>query len=312
MNSFDITPEYYLNHELDHFSPSQDTKPIDFWFWMYVVKNSEFRRKRKANPNMIGGTAAEGNTTQTFIHPATDQEVIIPPFSLGSYLFNGYTKEKAIETAIEYCQEKKLLFTGDDLEHFEKIIDILPIVLLNSFKAVDELKLLDEELQAQKLCSYKHPGIDVHTIGYVDIATPTRFIEYKTKWMSKGKRGKKDQLLYRKNNIPTEKTGPDYNHILQVAHYWKATNLEPIILYVSGHKENDYIIFTPDNCDKLKPESLENFIEHSRRTQMVRQNILQQSNNIKDLAKFIQPDFSSFYWRDFNSEEMQEVNKLWQ
>ena len=45
---------------------------------------------------------------------------------------------------------------------------------------------------------------------------------------------------------------------------------------------------------------------------MVRQNILQQSNNIKDLAKFIQPDFSSFYWRDFNSEEMQEVNKLWQ
>ena len=76
MSGIDFVPQYYLDIDLNHFSPSQLNLPNDVWLHNYVYKDQEWRRNGKIpNPNMTAGNAAQDG--------------------LNRYIFEGYTSEEA-------------------------------------------------------------------------------------------------------------------------------------------------------------------------------------------------------------------------
>jgi len=61
----------------------------------------------------------------------------------------------------------------------------------------------------------------------------------------------------------------------------------------------------------MEHHKLQEYIDYARRTQLVRQNLLKLSDDPGDIAKYIQPDFSSFYYNNLNKEQMKEITDLW-
>jgi hypothetical protein len=301
-------PDYFLNVGLNHFSPSQDTKPLDYWYATYVMKDQEFRRKIKPNPNMNGGNAVQGDKQREIT--TQDGEVItIPGFGVGGYLFEHFTKQQAIESAIEYMQDYQKLYTDRDLEHFHEVIKRIPVSVTNLIKAFDSEKIFDQgDMTTETYVEYQHDDIEIVTIGRTDLATPKYIYEVKTKWFKKGKVKKDGTQGFTSASIPKQ---PDFAHLMQVAFYWKATGLDTKIIYATGNKEDDWIIYDKDNCEAMEHHKLEEYIDYARRTQLVRQNLLKLSDNPGDIAKYIQPDFSSFYYNNLNKEQMKEITDLW-
>ena len=50
MSEIEFVPDYYSKWDIDHFSPSQDAKPLDNWFYEYCVNTQAWRRNKKPNP----------------------------------------------------------------------------------------------------------------------------------------------------------------------------------------------------------------------------------------------------------------------
>ena len=145
-------------------------------------------------------------------------------------------------------------------------------------------------------------GIDVPVIGYIDLVSSDSFCEMKSKSPRRGQVKKDGTRGYSKASIPAV---PEYNHLCQTAIYKEATGLVPTIAYVAEH---DAVLFTPDNCDELKPAGLAHYLEEIRCKAMRWQNLLKISTDPKVLAGIVEPDFTSFYW---DEETMQEARELW-
>tara|TARA_Y100001951_G_scaffold50538_1_gene39906 strand:- start:1543 stop:2484 length:942 start_codon:yes stop_codon:yes gene_type:complete len=309
-----VIPEYYLKYGLEHSSPAQFTKPMDHWIWHYVLNDRKYRNSRPKSPNMIGGNAVQGDKNRTFIHPTTEEEVTIYAHGLGAYLFENKTIEESILTADEYLDEKKIMFSGDDLEHYAEVTKRTPIAIRRSIQALKDFGIeKHKNLTSEDNVEWQYPGIDIVTVGKTDIQTQTHVVEFKTIWFRRnGKSAKTKQMLFASNSLPKK---PMHDHLLQLSFYWKATNKEPIIVYVTGNNVKDgpgYVIFTKDNCDELRKEYLDALVETARKTQMVRQNLLQNAKTKKDVTRFVQLDFrNGFYWNSFTTQEKQEIENIW-
>jgi hypothetical protein len=309
-----VIPEYYLNFGLDHSSPSQFTKPIDWFVWNYALNDAKYRRKRPPAPNMEGGNAVQGDKNRTFIHPTTEKEVTIPAHGLGAYLFEKQTVEQAIMTAEEYCEEKQIIFSGDDFEHFGEVKKRTPKAIRRAVNCIKEFGVeKQKDLTSEQQVEWQYPGIDITSIGFTDIQSSSHVYEFKTIWFRKKGRSKKtNELQYASNSLPKK---PSYDHLLQTSFYAKATGKEPVIIYVTGNPIKDgegYIIFTKENCDDLTKDGLEKYIEDVRQTQQVRQNLFKICKSKKDLTKLVQLNFNnSFYWNNFTTQEKEEIQKIW-
>jgi len=290
MSGIDFVPQYYLDIDLNHFSPSQLNLPNDVWLHNYVYKDQEWRRNGKIpNPNMTAGNAAQDG--------------------LNRFIFDNYTSEEAQKDAVTQYAKNKILYQDDQLLHFETNLDAMQMCVANGIAALNELKLKKQkDISSELYCEYQLPGIDITTIGRTDVLTSNYLIELKTKWKRKGAVRKDGTRGFNKVAIPKK---PDFNYLGQVAFYWKATGKEPHLIYHTGNFEGDYAIFNKDNCEQMTPEYFEHSLEHYRQVQTVRQNLLQISTDPKVLAQYIQPDFSSFYWNDIRGTELEEARNLW-
>ena len=76
--------------------------------------------------------------------------------------------------------------------------------------------------------------------------------------------------------------------------------------------KNEFTIFSKDNCELMTPEAFDEYLEDCRKTLESRQNLLKLSSDPKEIAKYIQPDFEHFMWRDLNEEQMKEAKALWE
>ena len=312
MSDLEFVPDYYSKWDIDHFSPSQDSKPLDNWFYEYCVNTQAWRRNKKPNPNMKAGNSVQGDTDR-IITTQDGSEVTLEPFGLGAWIFNNYTEKQAIESAVQHFKEQCILYDWQDKDkvHADEVLERIPLCIKNSIKAFLEFGVKKlTNLTTEKYVDYKHDNIDVTTIGRMDVGSDTHVIEFKTRWFStvKNKKG----FGFRNKSVPNpEKDQPLYSHCQQVAFYNKATNLIPVIIYASGSKEDAYSIFTPENCESLRDIGLSKFITHSRSIQLARQNLLKVSDNPEVIAAHIQPDFDHYMWRDYKPDELEEVKKLW-
>ena len=178
----------------------------------------------------------------------------------------------------------------------------------NGLDALTEIEFFTQPGTTEEYCQYQIPGIEVKTEGKTDLLTKDYVVELKTKWKKRGVVKKDGTRSWNKVAIP--KT-PDFNYLCQCAFYWKATKKPIYLIYHTGFEKGSYTIFHKDNCEKMRPEYLELCLEHYQMVQSVRQNLLEISSSPRELAKYIQPDFSSFYWRDLSDEEMEEARSLW-
>ena len=181
----------------------------------------------------------------------------------------------------------------------EKYIEILPNMIQQG------IDLLGERFggsQDEQRVEVSLQDIEVPVIGYIDLCSSSEFCEVKSKSPRRGSVKKDGTRGYTKATIPSQ---PEYNHLCQVSIYSAATGLAPSVAYVAAH---DAVLFTPNNCDELKPSGMAHYLEEVRAKALRWQNLLKISTDPKVLATIVEPDWTSFYW---DEETIEEAKTLW-
>ena len=99
------------------------------------------------------------------------------------------------------------------------------------------------------------------------------------------------------------------DHILQVATYYFACEekKKPHLLVMNEEKYN---IFTPDNCDDLKPENLKLHVAKMDRIAQEREQIMARHAGKTTWVEEISPDFTHFFWKNMG-EHLDIAKKHW-
>ena len=141
-------------------------------------------------------------------------------------------------------------------------------------------------------------------IGRIDFEDQKNFIELKNKWRYSRKRkdGTITYPLYGiKNDISAE-------YLLQCAFYHLATNKKPHLVIVS---EEEYKIFSPDNCEVLKPKNLKKILNKMAMIALRRERLMERHAGKSSFVQDVEPTFDHpFYW-NFGGNHKQEAMKLW-
>lgn len=263
---------------LEHFSPSQLNLPIANWLFDYLYLSKEERREKKVGENAAYGTS---------VHNAVQ-----------AILCHGQSKDDAVQSALldfdfhpaDESPEKREKFRELISPAVESGVELLYDLFLN---ARDEERI-----------SITLDGVAIPVIGYVDIIGDEYFCECKTKAPRLGPIKKDGTRSWVRPSMPKQ---PEWNHLQQVAVYWKATGLTPTLAYISASGSH---MFTPDNCDQLKEESLEFALNELRQKALIRQNLISVSTDPKVLAGLMDPDFKHpFYWNHQFKDKAKELFK---
>lgn len=262
---------------ITHFSHSQLNRQLGSWVFMYCYLNKEQRREMK-----VGENAALGTSVHNLIQ---------------AVLCAGQDIEEAIKMALMDFDFHPADESAEKREKFRELIPQMGEVgidlLAGKFGGAREEKSVEVFL----------PGIEIPIIGYVDMMADGVFCEMKTKAPRLGAVKKDGTRGWSRAPLPKE---PQMDHVMQAAIYWKATEAEPNIAYITA---DEGVIFEPSNCDLLKKDGLEFAIEEARRKALIRQNLLKISTDAKVLAGLVEPEFDHpFYW---NHQFKEEAKELW-
>jgi len=273
----DIIEKKFKSIGLEHFSPSQLTRPISVWMFEYIALNKDLRRTIVVGENAAFGTSVHQGI-QGIICSGQDIETVSED-ALTSFDFHpankSEEKRKAYRELIRPAIETGVSLLGNDFGGSE----------------------------AEKKIELYLPGVHLPIIGYVDMHTDKTFCEMKTKAPRQNPPKKDGTRTFGKASLPKE---PLFDHILQSAVYYKATGAAPHIAYISP---NDGIVFDSSNCEMLKPSGINFAVEEIRKKAILRQNLINISTDPKVLAGLIEADFNHpFYW-DHNFK--QEAKDLW-
>jgi hypothetical protein len=150
------------------------------------------------------------------------------------------------------------------------------------------------------------PGCQLPVIGRVDFEDEKNFIELKTKWYKKNRPRKDGSQTFSVPKIDEGYMGWN-EHILQVAFYYLATGKKPHLLVVNPE---NYNIFTPDNCEDLKPKNLKNLINKMRVVCKRREEIMERHVGKTTWVEDIFPDFGHFFWKGMG-DHLTNAMRLW-
>ena len=271
-----MSEQNFLKIGLDHFSPSQLLRPTPNWLFEYVYLTKDQRRAITVGENAAYGTAVH-NGIQDFLSGYIGMDQAVDQ-ALMDYDFHPADEDK--EKRIEF-RERIDPAVRLGCEHFSEMMGA----------------------EAEQKIHLELPDVSIPLTGYIDLVHDGNLYEMKTKAPRKGQIKKDGTRGWSKPAMPKE---PDYNHLCQVAVYWKATGLKPNIVYIS---DTDIAHFDQDNCDKLSSEHLEFCLYDLRRRALIRQNLLAISTDPKVLAGLVEPEFNHpFYW---NNQFIDEARTLW-
>lgn len=264
---------------LRHYSPSQLNKPLGNWMFNYCYLDSEKRRNIKVGYNAAFGTAVHGG--------------------LQSMLTLGASLDEAIDSA-QMSMDFHEAPQSEPHEKLAKFRELIPDAIEQGIEVLSTpFGGCKEEQRIELLLA----GVDLPVIGFIDLIKEDSFCEVKTKAPRMGKVKQDGTRGWTKASLPAK---PEFSHVCQVAIYHEATRLVPHICYVAAHGA---VLFSPDNCDELKPEYLSYCLEEMRLRALRRQNLLHISTDPKVLAGLIDPDFEHpFYW---DEEFKEEAKELW-
>lgn len=281
-------PDYFKKINLDHFSPEQLNSTIDYWVAAYCYLTQEQRRMKKPKPRMVAGVIVQ-NAVEKFFKEKKD-------------------KQDVTEDAISEYRKECIGMNEFDFER-EKVLEMLPDTIINGIKAGMDLGYDKKELESESYISIEIPGIVLPIIGRTDVQTSDKDVdEWKTMWGSKSSRVLKDGSTSQSWSKPNPPKEPNMGHVKQVATYYKATGILPKIVYVTT---KDYAIHDEKSTSLLKADHLEYCIQQFKAAALARQTIVEKSETVDDMFKFVSPDFSYFKYTGFPDEIMIELKKKW-
>jgi len=302
----DLIPQYYLDLNLNHFSPTQLNLPIDVWMFKYVYLNQERRRTLKINSRMHAGNCLQLALNLVYIEGIKPAEA----------LKIGLTGRK-----VKYEPNMRLYIANgpDDKELHEQNTEAFAAVFYSGLAALEELKLpKDKSIAAETYVHLSIDGIHVPILGRTDFQYK-EIIELKTKWRKRNGPKKDGTYTWAMSTPPDKPDRPFWSYRKQCAFYWAATGKKIHLVYAcekgkfNRETKKDgkpYAIFNCDNSEHFSDDELKSCIEDLRIAARGRQTLLQQSINPKKLVKFIADvDFTNFYW-DVGDEFLKEGKEL--
>lgn len=294
-------PAWVEIYKLNHWSPTQLNSMICLWAYKYLYLSQEERRELPGNAKMFTGTCLGEMLKLTF-----------GKFEWMYIKGKGLSKEsipaqrKIFETVLEDFNTYKPVDEED-----KKFYEISRAGLAKSYQtlkdAMKEIALTgDTECERSIALTLKNAVLPV--TGRIDIENKNAFVEFKTKHRKKNRPKKDGTSTYSLPNINKGYMGWQ-DHILQVATYYFACEekKKPHLLVMNEEKYN---IFTPDNCDDLKPENLKLHVAKMDRIAQEREQIMERHAGKTTWVEEISPDFTHFFWKNMG-EHLDIAKKLW-
>jgi hypothetical protein len=292
-------PEWVKLYKLNHHSPSQINAADDMWGYKYLYLTQEERRNLPVNSKMHSGVCI-GDMGQ---------------YEIGNYIWKFVKGKGLVKTEIPKTKKifEKVLdkfdayqpSTDEDKLSHQENKKGLALTFQQLKLALKEIGLKDP-IECERSVSLNIPGCQLPVIGRVDFEDEKNFIELKTKWYKKN-RPRKDGI----QTFSVPKIDEGYmgwnEHILQVAFYYLATGKKPHLLVVNPE---NYNIFTPDNCEDLKPKNLKNLINKMRVVCKRREEIMERHVGKTTWVEDIFPDFGHFFWKGMG-DHLTNAMRLW-
>ena len=292
-------PEWVKLYKLNHHSPSQINAADDMWGYKYLYLTQEERRNLPINSKMHSGVCI-GDMGQ---------------YEVGNYIWKFVKGKGLVKTEIPKTKKifEKILdkfdayqpSTDEDKLSHQENKKGLALTFHQLKQALKEIGLKDP-IECERSVSLELPGCQLPVIGRVDFEDENNFVELKTKWYKKNRPRKDGTSSYSVPKIDEGYMGWN-EHILQVAFYYLATGKKPHLLVINPESYN---IFSPDNCEDLKPENLKKLINKMRVVCKRREEIMERHSGKTTWVEDIFPDFDHFFWKGMG-DHLTAAMRLW-
>ena len=288
-------PDWVKYYGLNHHSPSQLNKIDGAWSYEYLFLTQEQRRNLPGNSKMFAGIQV-GNAAQA---------------DYGTYAWERNKKieikrqKKAVERMLQYFNS---YLPVDDRDREQHEINKQGLALIyDQFRMAFKMVGLKEPIECERTVTFELPGCQLPCIGRIDFEDANNFIELKTKWKKRGKPKNDGTTSYSLQNISYGYLGWR-EHLLQIAFYWLATKKKPHLVVIN---ENKFNVFTPDNCEDLKPKNLEKFLNVMAIVAKRRERLMERHAGKNTFTLDVEPTFNHPYFWNYGGNHKQEAMKLW-
>ena len=299
-------PDWVKLYGLNHHSPSQINTEEDQWGYKYLYLTQEERRELPVNSQMKCGNWIGELGQKQF-------GKFVWEYERGS----GLTKKqiplekKIFDTAIDQFNKYSPADDKDKNQHEQNKLGFA-LTWKNCQDAIKSVGLKGE-IECERSVSLDLPDCQLPVIGRVDFEDMHNFIELKTKWRKKNRPRKDGSYTFSNAKIlgpeddKQEKYRGWFQHILQVAFYYLATRKKPHLVVVN---EDGYWVYTPDNCDQLKPKNLEKFLIKMNQICSNREKIMERHAGKTTWVDDIIPNFDHFFWNGMGDHKL-KATRLW-
>jgi len=299
-------PEWVKLYKLNHHSPSQCNTEDDQWGYKYLYLTQEERRLLPVNSNMKCGNWIGDLGQKQF----------------GDFLWqyerpNGLVKKeilkekKIFDAAIDLFNNYQPYDEKDKRQHEENKLGFA-LTWNNAQRAIKEIGL-KKPIECERSVYLNLPDCQLPMIGRVDFEDEDSFIELKTKYKSKNRAKKDGSYTFTLKKIASaeddkfEKYRGWFSHLLQVAFYYLATKKKPHLAVVT---EEGYQIYSPDNCDQLKPKNLEKYLVKMNQICSNREKIMEKHAGKTTWVQDILSNFDHNFWNGFGEHKVKAM-RLW-
>jgi hypothetical protein len=227
-------------------------------------------------------------------------------YEKGSGLIKKQIKKekKLFDAAVEKFNLYEPVDENDKLQHEANKLS-LALTWDQLQKALDQIGL-KEPVECERSVSLELPHCKLPVIGRIDYEDENNFIELKTKWRKKNRPKADGTSSFSIVKIKEKYQGWE-DHILQVAFYYLATRKKPHLVVVN---ESSFNIFTPENCQYLRPENLEKYMNKMSMICSNRERIMEKHAGKSTWVEDIIADLDHYFWKGMGDHKVKAA-RLW-
>ena len=299
INSIKKLPAWVKLYNLNHHSPSQINNADDMWGYKYLYLSQEERRNLPGNSNMFSGVIVGELAQKKYGN-------FIWKYEKGSGLTKKEIKKekKIFDAAVERFNKYEPVDDNDQLKH-DANKNSLALTWDQLQKGLDKVGM-KEPIECERSVSLDLPDCKLPVIGRVDFEDMHNFVELKTKWRKKNKPKADGTSSFSVVKIKEKYMGWE-EHILQVAFYYLATRKKPHLVVVN---ENSCEVFSPDNCEFLKPKNLEKYLNKMNLICLNREKIMEKHAGKSTWVDDIIANLDHFFWKGMGEHKLKAA-RLW-
>jgi len=294
-------PDWVELYKLNHWSPSQLNSMDCMWGYKYLYLTQEQRRQLPINSKMFTGVCL-GDMAQLIFGNYLWQHKI----GKGLVKLEIPSQRKIFDKILEKFNTYEPADEADKAQH-----EVARLGLAISFQTlkngIKEIGLTSP-IECERCVSLFLDGCVLPTIGRIDLEDETNIVEIKTKHRKKNKANKYGTSSYSLPKLNEGYMGWD-EHISQVAFYYFACN-EKKKPHLFVMNEKDYKIFTPENCEDLKPENLRKRLNKLTLTAKRRERVLANHAGKNTWHQDLHANFGHYFWKNMG-EHKEIAMKLW-